>query len=104
MASHASCNRSCVQRKSRFPGSIPTAQGRWPRASRATLMRWVATRAVAIMTAATGAAAMRTIFIDCNDQLDQVFARVHRADDPPITVRTQAFERAELPRLVDGYD
>src|SRR3954465_671336 len=46
---------------------------------------------------------MRTIFIDCNDQLDQVFARVHRADDPPITVHTQAFERTELPRLVDGY-
>jgi D-3-phosphoglycerate dehydrogenase len=46
---------------------------------------------------------MKTIFIDCNDQLDQVFARVHRADDPPITVNTQAFERADLPRLVAGY-
>jgi D-3-phosphoglycerate dehydrogenase len=46
---------------------------------------------------------MKTIFIDCNDQLDQVFARVHRPDDPPITVHTHAFERAELPRLVDGY-
>jgi len=46
---------------------------------------------------------MRTIFIDCNDQLDQVFARVHRADDPPITVNTSPGPAADLPRLVDGY-
>jgi len=47
---------------------------------------------------------MRTIFIDCNDQLDLVFARVHRADDPPIVVNTKPFERAELPRVLAGYD
>src|SRR5437867_266350 len=47
---------------------------------------------------------MKTIFIDCNDQLDAVFARVHRADDPPIVVNTKPFERAELPRVLDGYD
>jgi D-3-phosphoglycerate dehydrogenase len=47
---------------------------------------------------------MKTIFIDCNDELDAVFARVHRADDPPIKVNTSRFERGELPRLLDGYD
>jgi len=46
---------------------------------------------------------MKTIFIDCNDQLDAVFARVHRPDDPAIVVNTQPFERAELPRVLDGY-
>jgi len=47
---------------------------------------------------------VRTIFIDCNDQLDHVFAKVYRADDPPIVVNTTAFDRNELPRIVDGYD
>jgi D-3-phosphoglycerate dehydrogenase / 2-oxoglutarate reductase len=47
---------------------------------------------------------MKTIFIDCNDQLDTVFARVHRADDPPIVVNTKPFERAELPHVLAGYD
>jgi D-3-phosphoglycerate dehydrogenase len=46
----------------------------------------------------------KTIFIDCNDQLDAVFARVHRADDPPIVVNTEPFERTDLPRLLAGYD
>jgi D-3-phosphoglycerate dehydrogenase / 2-oxoglutarate reductase len=46
----------------------------------------------------------KTIFIDCNDQLDAVFARVHRADDPPIVVNTQAFERTALPQVLAGYD
>ena len=32
---------------------------------------------------------MKSIFIDCNDQLDTVFARVHRPDDPPIVVNTK---------------
>jgi D-3-phosphoglycerate dehydrogenase len=47
---------------------------------------------------------MKIIFIDCNDQLDAVFARVHRADDPPIVVNTQTFERTALPRVLAGYD
>jgi D-3-phosphoglycerate dehydrogenase len=47
---------------------------------------------------------MKTIFIDCNDQLDAVFARVYRADDPPITVNTNPVPAAELPRLIAGYD
>ena len=46
---------------------------------------------------------MKSIFIDCNNQLEPVFARVHRPDDPPIVVNTKPFERADLPRLLDGY-
>jgi D-3-phosphoglycerate dehydrogenase len=47
---------------------------------------------------------MKSIFIDCNDQLDTVFARVYRPDDPPIVVNTKPVEPAALPRLVDGYE
>ena len=47
---------------------------------------------------------MKSIFIDCNDELDAVFARVHRPDDPPIMVHTARFAPADLPRLIDGYD
>jgi D-3-phosphoglycerate dehydrogenase len=47
---------------------------------------------------------MKSIFIDCNQQLAPVFARVHGAGDPPITVNTKPFERAELPSLLDGYE
>ncbi len=46
---------------------------------------------------------MKSIFIDCNDQLDHVFARVHRPDDPPIALNTTPFKAEELPRLLDGY-
>src|SRR5437660_3561351 len=46
---------------------------------------------------------MKSIFIDCNQQLEAIFRRVHRADDPPIAVNTKAFERHDLPRLLDGY-
>jgi D-3-phosphoglycerate dehydrogenase / 2-oxoglutarate reductase len=47
---------------------------------------------------------MKSIFVDCNHQLDVVFARVHRADDPPISVNTKPFQSADLPRLVAGHD
>ena len=47
---------------------------------------------------------MKSIFVDCNNQLDGVFARVHRSDDPPITVNTAPFQSADLPRLLNGYD
>ena len=47
---------------------------------------------------------MRSIFIDCNDQLAPVWARVLRPDDPPIEVNTKAFAREDLPRLLAGYD
>jgi D-3-phosphoglycerate dehydrogenase len=46
---------------------------------------------------------MKSIFIDCNDQLAPVWAQVIRADDPPIAVNDKPFERAELPRLLAGY-
>lgn len=47
---------------------------------------------------------MKTIFIDCNQQLGAVWPRVHRPDDPPITVNTTPFEKHELPRIVGDYD
>ena len=47
---------------------------------------------------------MRSLFLDCNDQLAPVWQRVLRPDDPPIDVNRKPFERDELPRLLDGYD
>ncbi len=47
---------------------------------------------------------MKSLFIDCNDQLASVWQRVVRADDPPIDVNRVAFAPAELPRLLNGYD
>jgi D-3-phosphoglycerate dehydrogenase len=46
---------------------------------------------------------MKSIFVDCNNQLAPVFARVRRADDPPIAVNTERFQSADLPRLLAGY-
>jgi D-3-phosphoglycerate dehydrogenase len=47
---------------------------------------------------------MKSIFVDCNKQLEPVFAEVHRADDPPIAVNIEPFESSDLPRLLAGYD
>ena len=47
---------------------------------------------------------MKSIFIDCNNQLAPVFARARNADDPPIAVNTDAFQSADLPGLLAGYD
>ena len=47
---------------------------------------------------------MKTLFIDCNQQLAPVWQRVIRPDDPPIAVNMTPFERAELPRVLVGYD
>jgi D-3-phosphoglycerate dehydrogenase len=47
---------------------------------------------------------MKSMFVDCNNQLDAVFARVQRADDPPIEVNTLPFQSSELPQLLAGYD
>jgi D-3-phosphoglycerate dehydrogenase len=47
---------------------------------------------------------MKTLFIDCNQQLAPVWQRVIRPDDPPIAVNMTPFERAELPRVLAGYD
>ena len=47
---------------------------------------------------------MKSIFIDCNHQLEPVWQRVHGAGDPPILVNTAPFKSEDLPRLLDGYD
>jgi D-3-phosphoglycerate dehydrogenase len=46
---------------------------------------------------------MKSIFLDCNDQLAPVWTKVARADDPPIDVNMAPFARDDLPRLLDGY-
>ena len=47
---------------------------------------------------------MKSLFLDCNDQLAPVWARVIRPDDPPIDVNRAAFTSEDLPRLLAGYD
>ena len=47
---------------------------------------------------------MKTIFIDCNEQLGSVWKRVYRTDDPPVTINTAPFAREELPRVVGDYE
>src|SRR5262249_39205781 len=46
---------------------------------------------------------MRAFFIDCNNQLAPVFARVQRSDDPPITVYGATFSSSDLRQLLAGY-
>jgi D-3-phosphoglycerate dehydrogenase len=47
---------------------------------------------------------MKALFLDCNQQLGPVFARMHRPDDPPIAVNMEPFDRAEVPRILQGVD
>lgn len=48
---------------------------------------------------------MKGLFLDASDALADVFDRMVRADDPPVTVSQQAdIDPAELPRLLAGYD
>jgi len=47
---------------------------------------------------------MKTIFLDCNEQLAPVWARVVRSDDPAIYVNMAPFAREELPRVLEGYE
>src|ERR1017187_7803708 len=47
---------------------------------------------------------MKSVFLDCNDQLAPVWARVIRPHDPPIDVNTTPFGRDELPLVLAGYD
>jgi len=47
---------------------------------------------------------MKSIFIDCNDQLAPVWDKVIRAGDPAIDVNRKAFARDELPRVLNGYE
>jgi D-3-phosphoglycerate dehydrogenase len=46
---------------------------------------------------------MKAIFLDCNDQLAPVWAKVVRPDDPPIDVNRTDRVGDELPRVLDGY-
>ena len=46
---------------------------------------------------------MKTLFLDCNDQLAPVWQEVLRPGDPAIDVNRRPFERGDLPRLLDGY-
>ncbi len=47
---------------------------------------------------------MKSIFIDCNDQLAPVWDKVVRPGDPVIDVNRAAFAREELPRVLNGYE
>src|SRR5690242_13008800 len=47
---------------------------------------------------------MKSLFIDCNDQLAAVWSKVYRADDPKIDVNRTPFPREDLPRVLAGYD
>jgi D-3-phosphoglycerate dehydrogenase len=47
---------------------------------------------------------MKSIFLDCNDQLAPVWARVIRPHDPKIDVNMTPFAREQLPLLLAGYD
>jgi D-3-phosphoglycerate dehydrogenase / 2-oxoglutarate reductase len=46
---------------------------------------------------------MKTIFIDCNEQLGAVWKMVYRADDPPVTINTIPFARDDLAKAVGDY-
>jgi len=46
---------------------------------------------------------MKSIFIDCNDQLAPVWDKVVRPDDPVIDVNRKAFVREDLPRILGVY-
>jgi D-3-phosphoglycerate dehydrogenase / 2-oxoglutarate reductase len=47
---------------------------------------------------------MKAIFIDCNNQLAPVWAKVIRPGDPAIDLNRNAFAREELPRVLADYD
>ncbi len=47
---------------------------------------------------------MKSIFIDCNDQLAPVWDQVVRPDDPKIDINRKAFAREDLPRVLNGYE
>jgi D-3-phosphoglycerate dehydrogenase len=47
---------------------------------------------------------MKSLFLDCNDQLAPVWQRVVRADDPPIDVNRKPYAQDDLPRVLSGYD
>jgi D-3-phosphoglycerate dehydrogenase len=49
-------------------------------------------------------AGMKSIFIDCNDQLAPVWNKVARPDDPAIAVNRTVRVGNELPQVIAGYD
>lgn len=46
---------------------------------------------------------MKALFLDCNQQLGPIFARVRHSDDPPIDVNYEPHDRAAIPQLLAGY-
>jgi D-3-phosphoglycerate dehydrogenase / 2-oxoglutarate reductase len=46
---------------------------------------------------------MKSLFIDCNDQLAPVWASVVRPDDPPIDVNRKPYALSDLPAVLKGY-
>ena len=46
---------------------------------------------------------MKILFMDCDAQLAAAWAKVYRADDPPIEVNMTTFERDRVPEIVAGY-
>lgn len=46
---------------------------------------------------------MKTIFLDCNDQLAPVWQKIIQPDDPVIDVNMTPFARDELPRVLGDY-
>ncbi len=47
---------------------------------------------------------MKSLFIDCNDQLAPVWDSVARRGDPPIDVNRKPYALADLPAVLKGYD
>jgi D-3-phosphoglycerate dehydrogenase len=47
---------------------------------------------------------MKSVFVDCTNDLTPVFRRVLRTGDPPITINSEPFRPADLPRLLAGFD
>lgn len=47
---------------------------------------------------------MKSLFIDCNDQLAPVWASISRPDDPPIDVNRKPYALSDLPTVLKGYD
>jgi D-3-phosphoglycerate dehydrogenase len=47
---------------------------------------------------------MKSIFIDCNDQLAPIWRQVIRPDDPEIDINRVDRVGEELPRVIAGYD
>lgn len=46
---------------------------------------------------------MKSLFIDCNAQLEPIFRAASRPGDPPIALNRQPFLPADMPRLLDEY-